>query len=420
MIKRIQILHYRGIKYSDVHLNNFNILTGPNASGKSTFIDVINLLKDIIDKGPQKAIEKRSSRFEELLWRKEGESFEVAAELDIPSEIIQKLKDRNFNLVRYEISVSLDEKKTVAIKSENLFLIKRPPTSSKECPKRQIDIFPQELKEPEYVVYGRKHTPAGWRKLISKSTAGNDYFGSENTDWNIVYRFGPSKSALGRVPEDEEKFPVSMWVNNFFTNGVHILQLDSKTMRMPCRPDLPVDFQTDGSNLPKVIRHLSKENPDSFKRWVKHIQTAIPEIKGIEVVERPEDRFLYINVLHKNGMTLPSWVLSDGTLRLLAETIIAYLPEKNSIYMIEEPENGLHPLAIEILFQSLSSVYGNQIFIATHSPAILRLARTEDLLCFSKTRNGAVDIIPGNEHPRLRDWQKELDLSILHGAGVLQ
>jgi len=56
MIKRIQILHYRGIRYSDVRLNRFNILTGSNGSGKSTFIDVINLWRDVIDDGIFKVI----------------------------------------------------------------------------------------------------------------------------------------------------------------------------------------------------------------------------------------------------------------------------------------------------------------------------------------------------------------------------
>jgi AAA15 family ATPase/GTPase len=56
MIKRIQILHYRGIRYSDVRLNRFNIFIGPNGSDKSTFIDVINLWKDVMDDGIFKVI----------------------------------------------------------------------------------------------------------------------------------------------------------------------------------------------------------------------------------------------------------------------------------------------------------------------------------------------------------------------------
>jgi predicted ATPase len=202
--------------------------------------------------------------------------------------------------------------------------------------------------------------------------------------------------------------------------GIQFLQLNSSVMRWSCPPDAPLSFQLDGSNLPKVIQYLKRERPDFFARWIKHIQTALPEIEGVQIKEREDNRFLYLNVQHKNGLELPSWVISDGTLRLLAQTIIAYLPEKNRIYMIEEPENGLHPLAIESLFQSLSSVYDNQILLATHSPIMLRLAKPNDVLFFAKNASGAADVVRGEEHPKLRNWQKGIDLSTLHAAGMLQ
>jgi hypothetical protein len=50
----------------------------------------------------------------------------------------------------------------------------------------------------------------------------------------------------------------------------------------------------------------------------------------------------------------------------------------------------------------------------------LRLAEPKDILCFSKTPSGAIDIVRGDEHPKLKDWRNEIDLAILYGAGVLQ
>jgi len=423
MIRRLQVLRYRALKYIDIELSNFHILVGPNASGKSTFLDAISLIRDILTKGPQEPIENRSSRFDELLWMEQGNKFEIAVELEIPKDVRRKLKDKDFSLVRYEISLQLDDKKGIIISGENLWLVKEALANSSYSSKGegQRTLFPIEPGEPQYVVSPRsKRTPAGWRKTISKSVQGNDYFKSETTDWNITYKLGPLKSSLAGILEDEERFPISLWAKNIFMEGIQLIQLNSSAMRRSCRPDLPVAFQPDGSNLPKVIQYLNKEHPDFFARWIKHIQTALPEVKGIQVRERSEDRFLYLNIQHKNGLELPSWVISDGTLRLLAQTIIAYLPEKDRIYMIEEPENGLHPLAIESIFQSLSSVYDNQILLATHSPAILRLAEPKHILCFSKTESGAVDVVRGEDHPKLRDWKRGVDIATLHAAGVLQ
>jgi predicted ATPase len=110
---------------------------------------------------------------------------------------------------------------------------------------------------------------------------------------------------------------------------------------------------------------------------------------------------------------------SDGTLRLLALTLPAYLPGFQGVYLIEEPENGIHPSAAETVFQSLSSVYDAQILLATHSPVILSQAKAEDVLCFKKTELGATDIVPGNEHPQLKDWKGQPNLSVLFASGVL-
>ena len=104
---------------------------------------------------------------------------------------------------------------------------------------------------------------------------------------------------------------------------------------------------------------------------------------------------------------------------MLALTLPAYLPELRGIYLIEEPENGIHPKAVETVFQSLSSVYDAQILMATHSPVILGISKVSDVLCFAKTREGATDIVAGNLHPALAKWQGETNLGVLFAAGVL-
>jgi predicted ATPase len=116
---------------------------------------------------------------------------------------------------------------------------------------------------------------------------------------------------------------------------------------------------------------------------------------------------------------VPSWHLSDGTLRLLALTLLAYLPDNTSTYFIEEPENGIHPQAVEAVFQSLSSVYEGQVLVATHSPVLVGLIEPRQLLCFSKTGGGATDILTGDMHPKLSEWKSGLPLARMYAAGIL-
>jgi len=98
---------------------------------------------------------------------------------------------------------------------------------------------------------------------------------------------------------------------------------------------------------------------------------------------------------------------------------VAYLQTPARIYLIEEPENGIHPQAVETIFKSLASAYSCQILCATHSPVLLSLAEPEQILCFAQTKQGAVDIVSGAEHPNLRTWKRETDLGSLFAAGVL-
>ena len=112
-------------------------------------------------------------------------------------------------------------------------------------------------------------------------------------------------------------------------------------------------------------------------------------------------------------------MVSDGTLRLLALTLPAYLGDFKGIYLVEEPENGIHPQAIETAMQSLQSTYDAQMLLATHSMLIVGLVEPDKILCFKKSEDGATDIISGDKHPALKHWRGETDLGTLFGAGVL-
>ena len=91
----------------------------------------------------------------------------------------------------------------------------------------------------------------------------------------------------------------------------------------------------------------------------------------------------------------------DGTLRLLALTLLAYVPDGDGICLLEVPENGLHSGAVEAVFKAFSAVAQHedrartQILTTTHSPVVFDLADPEHLLCFVTTETGATEIISG-------------------------
>ena len=149
------------------------------------------------------------------------------------------------------------------------------------------------------------------------------------------------------------------------------------------------------------------------------MQTALPDLADITTIERPEDRHCYMVYEYSNGLKLPSWVVSDGTLRLTALTLPAYLAELTGTFLIEEPENGIHPRAVATAYESFSSLYDAQVLLASHSPVLLSEANINEVLCFAHDEQGATDIVLGSDHPALLNWPDKADLGLLLASGVL-
>ena len=149
------------------------------------------------------------------------------------------------------------------------------------------------------------------------------------------------------------------------------------------------------------------------------MRTILADLEDVSVIVRAEDRHAYLMLRYDTRMEVPSWTASDGTLRLLALTLLAYMPGNGEIYLLEEPENGIHPLALEGIRDSLSSAYEAQVLVTTHSPSLLALVEPPEILCFDKNADGASDVVAGSEHPLLRDWQGSIDKTVLFAKGVI-
>ena len=264
----------------------------------------------------------------------------------------------------------------------------------------------------------------GNKLVINKVPGGNDNFYSETyhqsgKGWAPSFKLGTQKSALGNLPADSKSFPVAMWFREYLSVGVRRFILNSLKIRLPSPPIRVTGFLPDGSNLPWIIGRLRQEDSERYRSWIAHLQSSLPDLVDIATIERPEDKHCYMIYEYAGGLDLPSWLVSDGTLRLTTLTLPAYLTNIQGIYLIEESENGIHPKTVITLYDSLSSVYTAQVLMTTHSSVVLNAARMNDVLCFAKDDSGSTDIVPGSEHPKFRQWQGEADLGTLLASGVL-
>lgn len=425
MIRRFQALNYRCLRYVDVTLDRFHILVGPNASGKSTLFDALDFLGDLMREGLDFAVEWRTRNFQDLVWGRPNKKsrFELAVEFDIPWNIHSQLPEsQNFRTFRYEVAIGQD-KKGPHIESERGILISRRNNGRTGDRTQQKLLFPDPLPPPGTFLTqaGRR----GARTILSKSREGRDNFNAETTEkpgkgWAVNISFGSRRSTLGNLLDSPERFPMATYVKRTLESHVKFAFLESPEMRRPSPPNKRrVGLGDDGSGLPWAIKILQGEHEKDYHEWLAHVQTTLPDLENIRVVERPEDLHAYLMLRYKTGVEIPSWTASDGTLRFLALTLLAYLPDSNEVYVLEEPENGIHPLALDAVYDSLSSVYDSQVLVATHSPVFLKLAKPEEVLCFAKNEDGATDIVKGDSHPLLHDWQGSIDMDLLFATGVI-
>lgn len=375
MITRVEAKLYRCIRSMSQDVRHLQVLVGPNGSGKSVFLDIISFLSTFMSSGLYKAVEDRSLNFHDLVWRRDGSRFELAIEAKTPIS-------EGTKIIRYELAVRLDPLQDALV------------------------------IEKEAVVL----TSDGERQTVVSRDSTSCCFRTETPEHNVARsEIRGTYSVLGNV---DERFPATVWLRELFQLWTQTVILDNKALRSPSPPGQNSAKTYDGSTLARLVWQLQEHSQAAFARWVAHIRTALPDLDTIKSISRPEDKTRYLMLGYKNGVEAPSWVLSDGTLRLLALTILAYRPNFKGVYLIEEPENGVHPTALETIYQSLSSTYDGQVLTTSHSPILLNLTKPEELLCFQKTPEGT-EIVRGDKHPLLQDWKGGVSLSDLFAAGVL-
>jgi energy-coupling factor transporter ATP-binding protein EcfA2 len=427
VITRLEAYRYRCFADLVVDLGSYQVLAGPNGSGKTTLLDIPALLGDLLAVRSRTCSDAflqvtesrgvpRAADLAELVHMRRGDRgrfFAFAVEAALPDHVRQALAGSLGRLgdiddprvpagLRYELGFQVFNQE-LQVAGEHLFL------------------FPERTR-PERArgLQGGGSGRPSWRRVISRpSGEPAEFTGETSRRRPEPFRVPPDQLALINLPYDRQLYPAATWFQELLGEGCVFLEPDWRLLHLACPPGQPPRLLASGRNLPWLLLALQQDDPERYSDWVDHVRTALPHVDRIDAVEREEDHHAYIRVRYRGGHQVTSSGLSDGTLRILALTSVAYLRNLPKVFVTEEPENGIHPRGIEAILQSLTSVYGGQVWISTHSPFVLAHTGLDAVLAM-QIKDGEVKVVRGREHLRLREWRGEVDLGTLFAAGVLE
>lgn len=201
-------------------------------------------------------------------------------------------------------------------------------------------------------------------------------------------------------------------LKEFFLNVKSLDLLSPEHLRQKTRESAG-SIGLGGQRLASFMHELE---PQKRLRLQKQLTSVYPQLDGLgvkslrsgwkqlEIVEK------YPSQLKKGffpTMKTEARHINDGMLRLMA--ILAELQSKHHFLLFDEIENGINPELVEFVIEALTST-DKQVLVTTHSPMILNylsdeLARAGVIYLF-KTSTGVTKSLPFFSIPSLREKLK--------------
>jgi predicted ATPase len=418
MIRRVKIQGYKSLADVEVNLKPLSVLFGPNAAGKSNFLDALQLLsrlstnrtrtlKEAFDP-PYRGTPLESFAFgpEGIfgLLSKESASFSIEVDVDLSPVVIntvnRQIREMKTTGADRELAES-NGKKSSYIREKRLryrIEIEIRPKTGILC---VADEYLAALNSKGEVTGKRRpflgREGNGLRLRLEGQAHPRDY--ERYLDHSILSlpHYPPHYPHLVAMREELESW--------------HFFYFEPRErMRAPNSVKEVRHIGLMGEELASFLNTLRVLDPPQFEAVEKSLNMIIPSVTGIDV---GVNNLGEVEMKLKEGNTpVPARVLSEGTLRVLGLLALGGAKEPPALLGFEEPENGVHPHRIRMIAERLKtqSKIGTQLIVTTHSPILLDLIPDENLFVCRRA-NGRTVIEPFSERPLWRNAEilKSLD-----------
>lgn len=316
-LTRIKIKGFKSIESADIDLNMVNVLIGSNGSGKTNFISVLSLLQALITGDLQSYVTQKGGPNALLFWGRK-QTERMSIEF-------------YFGNNGYRFSLM--------------------PTANNQ------------LMIAEEAFYWNLN---GWTKLIPQA-------GNMESSWRIGT--GTGIDTYVKPLLENQNWRVYHFHDT--SDSAYVKQLQGLNDN--------IELAADARNLAAFLYRLREMEPSTYQRIVRTVQMAAPYFNDFILGPNPLNPEKISLAWKANGSDEPfiAAQLSDGTLRFicLATLLLQPVELQPETILIDEPELGLHPYAIQLLAAMIKKAAKHrQIIVSTQSVELLNEFKAEDVL----------------------------------------
>lgn len=369
MIERIIIENFKSIRKLDLELKPINILIGANGAGKSNFLSFFKLNNEIYNQRLQYYI---SNEIDKFLYFGRKKSNHIYGLIDFDNKyavnfrIVPKLKS-NFSYI------------------ENA-----------------------DFLHNYYKVESKDYSL--WISIIGQS--GND---------GEAYLFQEiSKDLIENSAAKEYKD----FVGDFLQRVFKIYHFHDTGISSPLKQMNELNdnrfLRENGENLASYLYYLQEKHPRDFRLIESQIRSVAPFFDRFDLApDRLNETQIELLWLEKGSDSyFNAYDLSDGTLRFIALTTLLLQPDLPKTIIIDEPELGLHPFAINKLAAMIKQAAkkGSQVIVSTQSVNLVDNFEPEDVIAVDREDNQSVFKRLKSED--LKEWLEDYTLGDLWNKNI--
>jgi predicted ATPase len=399
MIRRARIRGYKSLVDVEIDLGALCVLFGPNAAGKSNFLDALQLLSRVATSRTLKnAFEPpyRGTPLESFtfgpdgirgLLSEESASFTIEVDVELSPAVIDTVNHQIREMRRTKTPSDTATPRAEA--SELSFVRERNLRYRIE-----IEILPQagilRVADEYLAALNAKGQPTGKRRPLLECMEDRLHLRMEGQAHPTYYERYLDHSILS-LPLYPPHYPHLVAIRQELASWFFFYFEPRERMRAPNSVKEVRHIGLMGEELASFLNTLRALDEPQFRAVEKSLHMIIPSVTGIDVgvnsLGEVELRLL-------EGRTpIPARVLSEGTLRVLGLLALGGAKEPPALLGFEEPENGIHPRRIRLIAELLktrATIGSTQVIVTTHSPILPDLIPDEYLYACRKAEGRTV------------------------------